>query len=125
LCQDVEGKFKSFDGSVENNKPDFSDTKIIFAVDVSSVNTDNDMRGNHLKSADFFNAAKFPQIKFESTLFQPTRHNKYKLSGNLTIRDVTKPVVFDVSYGGIANTFGGAHAGFLKQNLSLTFLITI
>jgi polyisoprenoid-binding protein YceI len=112
VVSDVEGKFKSFDGSLESDKPDFSDAKIIFTVDVSSVNTDNDMRDNHLKSDDFFNASKFPQIKFESTSFQPTGGNKYKLSGNLTIRDVTKPVVFDVTFGGVANAMGGTHAGF-------------
>lgn len=112
VVSDVEGKFKSFDGSLDSDKPDFSDAKIVFTVDVSSVNTDNDMRDNHLKSDDFFNAAKFPQIKFESTSFQPTGGNKYKLSGNLTIRDVTKPVVFDVAFGGVANAMGGTHAGF-------------
>jgi polyisoprenoid-binding protein YceI len=112
VVSDVEGKFKSFDGSLESDKPDFTDAKIIFTVDVSSVNTDNDMRDNHLKSDDFFNAAKFPQIKFESTSFQPTGGNKYKLSGNLTIRDVTKPIVFDVTFGGVANAMGGTHAGF-------------
>ena len=112
VVSDVEGKFKSFDGSLESDKPDFSDAKIFFTVDVSSVNTDNDMRDNHLKSDDFFNAAKFPQIKFESTSFQPTGGNKYKLTGNLTIRDVTKPVVFDVTFGGVANAMGGTHAGF-------------
>jgi polyisoprenoid-binding protein YceI len=112
VVSDVEGKFKSFDGSIESDKPDFSDAKIVFTVDVNSVNTDNDMRDNHLKSDDFFNASKFPQIKFESTSFQPTGGNKYKLSGNLTIRDVTKPVVFDVTFGGVANAMGGTHAGF-------------
>lgn len=112
VVSDVEGKFKSFDGSLESDKPDFSDANISFTVDVSSISTDNDMRDNHLKSDDFFNAAKFPQIKFVSTSFQPTGSNKYKLSGNLTIRDVTKPVVFDVTFGGIANAMGGTHSGF-------------
>ena len=112
VVSDVDGSFKKFDGSVESDKPDFSDAKIVFNIDVSSINTDNEMRDKHLKSDDFFNAEKFPQIKFESISFQPTGGNKYKLSGNLTIRDVTKPIVFDVTYGGTANAFGGVHAGF-------------
>ncbi len=112
VVSDVEGKFKSFDGSLQSDKADFSDANIEFTVDVSSISTDNENRDNHLKSDDFFNAAKFPQIKFVSTSFQPTGGNKYKLSGNLTIRDVTKPVVFDVTFGGIASAMGGTHAGF-------------
>ena len=109
---DVEGTFKSFDGSMESAKPDLSDAKISFVVDVNSVSTDNENRDNHLKSDDFFNAAKFPQMKFESNSFQLLGNNKYKLSGNLTIRDVTKPVHFDVTYGGTVNAMGGTHAGF-------------
>jgi polyisoprenoid-binding protein YceI len=112
VVSDVEGSFKSFDGSLESSKPDLSDAKISFVVEVSSVNTDNENRDNHLKSDDFFNAAKFPQMKFESTSFQPLGNNKYKLSGNLTIRDVTKPVSFDVNYGGTVSAMGGTHAGF-------------
>ena len=112
VVSDVEGSFKSFDGSLENSKDDFSDAKINFTVDVSSISTDNEMRDNHLKSDDFFNAAKFPQITFSSTSFQPLGNNKYKLTGNLTIRDVTKPVSFDVSYGGQVNAMGGTHIGF-------------
>jgi len=112
VVSDVEGKFKSFDGWMESDKPDFSDAKIGFTVDIASVSTDNDMRDNHLKSDDFFNAAKFPQMKFESTSFQPLGGNKYKLNGNLTIRDITKPVSFDVTFGGTVNSKGGTHAGF-------------
>lgn len=112
VVSDVEGKFKNFDGWMESDKPDFSDAKIFFTVDIASISTDNDMRDNHLKSDDFFNAAKFPQMKFESTSFQPVGGGKYKLNGNLTIRDVTKPVTFDVNYGGSVNVMGGTHVGF-------------
>lgn len=112
VISDVEGTFKTFDGSMESSKDDFSDAKINFIADVNSISTDNDMRDNHLKSDDFFNAAKFPQIKFVSTSFAPLGDNKYKLEGNLTIRDITKPVTFDVKYGGTVNAMGGTHAGF-------------
>lgn len=112
VISDVDGNFKSFDGTMESSKPDFSDAKITFTADVNSINTDNEMRDNHLKSDDFFNAAKFPQIKFVSTSFTPQGDNKYKLVGNLTIRDVTKTVTFDVKYGGTVVAMGGTHAGF-------------
>jgi polyisoprenoid-binding protein YceI len=112
VVSDVEGKFKTFEGSMENTKPDFSDAKINFSIDVNSINTDNEMRDNHLKSDDFFNAAKFPKIKFESTSLQPLGNNKYKLNGNLTIRDVTRPISFDVTYGGMVTAMGGTHIGF-------------
>lgn len=112
LVSEMEGSFKLFDGSVENTKPDFSDAKISFTVDVASINTDNEMREKHLKGDDFFNAEKYPQMKFESTSFTPADGNKYKLAGNLTIRDVTKPVVFDVTYGGTITAMGGERIGF-------------
>jgi polyisoprenoid-binding protein YceI len=112
VVSEVEGSFKLFDGSMENTKADFSDAKINFTVDVNSLNTENDMRDNHLKSDDFFNAQKFPAMKFQSTSFTPLGGNKYKLAGNLTIRDVTKPVVFDVTYGGSVNMMGKTKLGF-------------
>ena len=112
VISDVEGNFKTFDGTMESSKADFSDAKITFTSEVNSINTDNEMRDNHLKSDEFFNAAKFPQIKFVSTSFTPLGNNKYKLIGNLTIRDVTKSVTFDVKYGGTVVAMGGTHAGF-------------
>lgn len=112
VISEVEGSFKLFEGSMENTKADFSDAKINFTIDVNSINTDNEKRDAHLKSDDFFNAEKFPQIKFESSSFSPLGGNKYKLSGNLTIRDITKPVTFDVTYGGNTVMYGTTKAGF-------------
>jgi polyisoprenoid-binding protein YceI len=112
VVSEVEGSFKLFDGSMESSKPDYSDAKINFTVDVNSLNTENEMRDKHLKSDDFFSAEKFPSMKFESTSFTPAGGNKYKLAGNLTIRDVTKPVVFDVTYGGSAVNMGKTKLGF-------------
>ncbi|MBE7171421.1 MAG: YceI family protein [Williamsia sp.] len=112
VVSETEGNFKLFNGSMESAKPDFSDAKIEFSVDVNSINTENENRDKHLKGDDFFNAEKYPQMKFVSTSFTPQGDKKYKLSGNLTIRDVTKPVVFDVVYGGSVNDRGGVKAGF-------------
>ena len=112
VISEVEGTFKLFDGSMENTKPDFSDAKISFTVDVNSLSTDNDFRDKDLKSDNFFNAEKFPAMKFESISFTPLGGNKYKLIGNLTIRDVTKAVTFDVTFGGSVNAMGGTRRGF-------------
>ena len=112
VVSEAEGTFKIFDGTLEHTKADLSDAKINFSIDVNSVNTENENRDKHLKSDDFFNAEKFPTMKFESTSFQPLGNNKYKLTGNLTIRDITKPVTFDVTYGGTITSQGKTKAGF-------------
>lgn len=112
VVSEVEGSFKMFDGSMEHTKPDFSDARVNFTVDVRSVNTDNERRDNHLKSADFFNAGVDSVMKFTSTNIKVLGSNKYEMAGNLTIRDITKPVVFQVSYGGTIKTQQGAKAGF-------------
>lgn len=112
VVSEMEGSFKVFDGAIEHSKADMSDAKINFTVDVNSINTDNENRDKHLKSDDFFNAEKFPSMTFASTAFTPVGGNKYKLTGNLTIRDITKPVTFDVTFGGIATSTRGDKAGF-------------
>lgn len=112
VVSELEGTFKVFDGTLEHNKPDFSDAKVNFAIDVASVNTDNERRDGHLKGDDFFNAEKFPKMTFTSTSVKVLGNNKYEMAGNLTIRDVTKLVVFQVSHGGVLTTSRGAKAGF-------------
>lgn len=109
---EVDGNFKSFDGSLESAKPDFSDARIQFSIDVASIGTDNENRDNHLKGDDFFNAAQFPKINFTSTSMKPLGGNKYQLTGTMTVRDVTKTVTWDVTYGGIMSTPRGRKAGF-------------
>jgi polyisoprenoid-binding protein YceI len=107
VVSEVEGSFKIFDGNLVASKPDLSDAKINFSVDVASVNTDNERRDGHLKSDDFFNAEKFPKMTFVSKSMKPLGNNKYKLTG-----DLTKTVEFDVTYGGQINTGRGIKAGF-------------
>ena len=97
---DVDGTFKDFDATITAAKADFSDAKVNFTANVSSVNTDNDRRDGHLKSEEFFDAAKFPTLTFVSTGIKAAGTNKYKLSGNLTLHGVTKAVVLDMLYRG-------------------------
>src|SRR5919206_2391621 len=113
VISEVEGTFKVYNGSLLAPQPDFNNAAVDFAVDVNSINTDNEMRDKHLKSDDFFNSEKFPKMTFKSTSFKKVAGNKYALMGNLTIRNVTKPVKFDVVYGGtVKDAYGNIKSGF-------------
>jgi polyisoprenoid-binding protein YceI len=110
---ETDGSFKVYDAKVSSEAADFSDAKIEFTIDVNSINTDNDMRDGHLKGEDFFNAAKYPKMTFKSVSFKKVSGNKYILEGDLTIKDVTKRVKFDVVYGGtVKDPYGNTKAGF-------------
>jgi polyisoprenoid-binding protein YceI len=113
VISEVEGQFNTYSGTVVASNADFTDATIDFSVDVNSINTDNAMRDKHLKSADFFDAEKFPQITFKSTSFRKISEGKYELNGDLTMHGITKPVKFDVNYGGtIKDGYGNTKAGF-------------
>ena len=113
VISEVTGNFGAFDGTVQSTSDDFGGSKVEFTVDVSSVNTDNGKRDNHLKSDDFFNAKEYPQIKFSNGTLEHVSGKEYKLKGDLTIRDVTKPVELEVKHGGtIKDPYGNTKAGF-------------
>jgi polyisoprenoid-binding protein YceI len=113
VVSEVEGYFKTYTGKVVTNSADFNGANIDFSVDVNSINTDNTDRDKHLMSDDFFNAEKYPKMTFKSTSFKKISGNKYELVGDLTIRDVTKKVTFEVTFGGIAkDPWGNTKAGF-------------
>ncbi len=113
MINTVTGKFKSFAVNMEHTKEDFTDAKISFTADIASIETGMEARDNHLKSDDFFNAEKYPQLKFESNQFEKTGDNTYKLHGNITIRETTKPIIMDVEYGGqMVDFYGNTKAGF-------------
>ncbi len=109
----VSGSFKKFEGKMESSNNDFTDAKINFTINSSSVDTNNEQRDGHLKADDFFNAEKFPEIKFVSTSIAKKSEDEYLLKGDLTIRDVTKPVELEVEYGGqTKDMYGQQKAGF-------------
>lgn len=109
----VTGQFKEFDATVESEKSDFSDAKISFWADVNSIDTRNEQRDSHLKSADFFDAENHPKITFESKSINKNSDNEYEVFGDLTIRGVTKEVKLYVTYNGTVKGFGGGEvAGF-------------
>lgn len=97
---DVAGLFKTFDVTAVANQPDFSDAVFELSVDVASINTEVQMRDDHLKSADFFEVAKYPKMTFKSTAVKKVSENKYTLTGDLTLHGATKPVTMDLWYRG-------------------------
>jgi len=109
----VTGHFRKFDLQVETEADDFTNAKsLVFTADIDSVDTNNSQRDTHVKSADFFAADQFPQIKFVGKKLEK-KDNEYELTGDLTIRGITKPIVLDVEFGGIvADPWGQTKAGF-------------
>lgn len=109
----VTGSFKNFEGTVETEGEDFADAKIEFSLDINSVDTGQEQRDAHLKGADFFDAEKYPHISFKSTSITKEGDDDYKLTGDLTIKGITKPVTLEVEHGGIAtDSYGNTKAGF-------------
>ncbi len=100
LVSDVEGNFKSFDAKITSSKEDFSDAVVELTADINSINTDVPDRDNHLKSPDFFDAAKYPTLSFKSKSFTKTEGKNYKLVGDLTLHGVTKTITLDAVYNG-------------------------
>jgi len=109
----VSGFFRDFEGELDTENGDFTDAKINFSLGVSSIDTNQGQRDEHLKSAEFFDAEKYPKISFKSTSFTKKGDGEYALIGDLTIKNVTKPVILAVEYGGSnADFYGNTKAGF-------------
>ncbi|MDM1038530.1 YceI family protein [Myroides odoratimimus] len=102
----VDGRFDKYEGTFEGTPEDLTKGTFKFSVDMNSVNTSIEMRDNHLKADDFFAAEKFPAMTFESKSIKKVGKDQYKLEGNLTIRNITKPVTFDLTYGGLLKDDG-------------------
>lgn len=109
----VTGNFKTFDLEVETETGDFNTAKsIVFTADIDSINTNNAQRDTHLKSADFFDSEKHSQLKFVGKKYQ-SDGNEATLTGDLTIRGVTKPITLNVDFGGtVVDPWGQLKAGF-------------
>lgn len=109
----VTGSFGSFEGAVETEGEDFASGSFRFSADVSSITTGNEERDGHLKSDDFFNAEQYPRLEFVSKEVKAVDGNEFELHGDMTIRDVTKPVVLQVEVAGVAkDPWGNTKAGF-------------
>ncbi len=106
----VTGAFPAISGRLESTDDSFKDAKVSFTAEVSSITTNNEQRDAHLKGADFFDTEKYPAVKFESSQYNAADG---KITGDLTIKDVTKQVTLDVSFDGTAkDPWGNEKAGF-------------
>jgi polyisoprenoid-binding protein YceI len=109
----VTGSFKKYEGTITSTGDSFEGSEVEFSLDVDSIDTNQEQRDGHLKSPEFFDAATYPKITFKSTSLTAAGDDAYKLTGNLTIKDITKPVTLDVEFGGSATDFyGNLKAGF-------------
>jgi polyisoprenoid-binding protein YceI len=111
---DVPGHFDAYDVTVTAAKPDFSDAVVEMTAQINSINTRVEPRDKHLKSADFFDAEKFPTMNFKSTSIKKIGNNKYSLTGNLTLHGITKPVTVTMLHRGTTanpNAKGAPAAG--------------
>lgn len=110
----VTGAFRIFSGTLENDDPEnFENARIAVTIDVYSIDTNETDRDEHLKSAEFFDADQFPEIKFKSSAFTHKNGDHYDLTGNLTLKGITRQVTLEVLFGGEAKDgFGRDRAGF-------------
>lgn len=108
----VTGNIKTFSAELDSEGDDFTNAAISFSGEINSIDTGNGDRDGHLKSGDFFDAEKFPAITFKSTSVEKDGSD-YIVKGDLTIKDVTKPVKLNAEFGGIAtDPWGNTKAGF-------------
>jgi len=114
MVTNVSGSFKNFSVTAETTDDDFANAVVDFSADATSITTNNEQRDEHLKSADFFDATNFPTLNFKATKFEQSGDDgEYELTGNLTMKGVTKPVKLKVEFGGIVkDPWGNTKAGF-------------
>lgn len=100
MVSKVRGRFTGVEGNVVGNPEDLTTAKIDFKIDTTTIHTNSEDRDNHLRSADFFDTETFPTITFVSTDIVKTKNNEYDITGDMTIKDVTKKITFEAEYEG-------------------------
>lgn len=108
----VKGQFNTFSGTINFDGKDFSAASVDVTIDPKSIDTSNERRDGHLKSPDFFAADSLPEMKFKSTKITGLGDNKFQMTGDLTMRGVTKPVTLNGEFRGTVAMKDGAKAGF-------------
>ncbi len=109
----VTGQFNEYDATVEATGDDFASAAISFTAKTASVNTGMQQRDDHLRSDDFFNSEAYPELTFKATGMTKTGDSSYTVAGDMTIRDVTKPVTLAVELAGVVqDPWGQTKAGF-------------
>jgi polyisoprenoid-binding protein YceI len=113
MISTVRGSFGTFTGTVDLNEADPSKSSVEVQIDAASIDTREEKRDGHLRSADFFDVEHYPSITFKSTRVEPINSERGRIVGNLTIKDVTREVVLEAEYTGRAKSpWGTTSAGF-------------
>lgn len=112
MITNVNGSFGTFDADALTVGDDFTSAKFSFSADINSINTGVSDRDAHLKSDDFFNAEKYPKLNFRSTSIKDNGNGELSIEGELSVRDITKPIVLNAEFGGIVvDPYGQTKAG--------------
>ncbi len=113
MITNVSGFFNQFQIEGVTKDEDFTTAKIKLTANMDSIYTNNEQRDAHLRNADFFETDKHPKMTFESTSIEKVDSENFRLTGNLTIKEVSLPVILNVEFGGITNDpWGNERAGF-------------
>ena len=113
MVSKVKGSFSGVQGTIEGNPEDLTGATVNFTIDANTINTNAEDRDNHLRSGDFFDAETYPTLTFVSTEIVKTDDDEYEVTGDLTIKDVTKPVTLEVEFEGTGvNPWGVQVAAF-------------
>lgn len=109
----VRGNFEKFDANITADSSDLTTAAIEFTIDTASIHTKNEDRDNHLRAADFFDVESYPNITFKATEITKVSGDDYKVSGDVTIKDITRPETFEVTFEGEGkDPWGNTKAGF-------------
>ena len=113
MITNVSGQFTDFSVRASSQGDDFSNAEVDFTAKTSSINTNSEQRDNHLRSADFFDVEKYPELRFKGSKFTKKNNEQYTLQGELSLHGVSKPLSLDVEFGGIQkDPYGQTKAGF-------------
>jgi polyisoprenoid-binding protein YceI len=104
MVSTVKGRFSKLEGTVNLDESDITRSSVSVTIDVASVDTRDEGRDAHLRSADFFDVENYPTMTFKSTRVEPNGKDRLKITGDLTIRDITRPVVLESEFGGRGGT---------------------
>lgn len=119
----VHGRFNSFTGKIVFDEKTPANISVEASAEANSIWTDNERRDGHLKGADFFDVEKFPTVSFRSTKVVAAGKNKYKITGDFTMRGVTKPVTFDAEFLGAGAVGVGGQSWGTKAGFTATTVI--
>lgn len=112
VVSEVSGKFDDIKAEIQADNPDFTDAKFKVTIQVNSINTNDSKRDEHLKSEEFFDVKKYPEIQFTGKKFEKLKNGNYKIYGTIEMHGIKKEVVFDGTFGGIVkDPWGGTRSG--------------